>query len=729
MVDALLREISFDDYRGLLDSLFPAGTAFCITELDGTLVWSNETSGAAHAAAIVSRLAGGGDWSVAQPGQIRSDATLEVTTHAAALGAEGSKTCAVLVVVIPKGQTQLDGVSHATAVAAVANRICQELTLNAELDQMATELTERYEELNLVYHTEDHVTYFVEGQDALKQLLGNCCEYLNVAFAAIIMQDKGITLMSQSARAPLEEPLFVLERLKQAIYDRVLTHGEPIAINNLASAAAFELWQGVPYKVLACPIVDSQGRVGGVIAIANPGSAADFSNSDKNLLTVMARKTAKIVQVNYDQLTGLMSREGFEYFIDQALEDTRFRGNAHCLLYINIDQLHVVNDTISHAAGDAVIQALCAHLRARARDADLLARIGGDEIGLLLRNCSMPQGSVVADKLRGEIAELEIPWADHKLSMTVSIGVAPVTADCIDTASILTIAELTCHNAKEQGKNRIESYQPDDTRIVKRHEEMYLVGTIQEALRQERFVLFGQLIEPLSPGHSGWHLEVLLRMLGETGRPVLPVAFMSAAERYHLMPALDRWVLSRALSTLEDVGPAKQISLCTINLSGQSLGDAEFLDFTVARLATTSVPLNKICFEITETAAIANLETATRFMLALKRQGCRFALDDFGSGLSSFGYLRTLPVDYLKIDGAIVKEIAQDRVAESMVSAIHQIAEVMGIQTIAEFVENDAIKDKLRAIGVDFGQGYGIAKPKPLDELFTELRAPQRAAG
>ena len=729
MADQLLQELSLDDYQGLLDTVFPPGTSVCVTDVGGELLWSSSAQQAEDIAQIVRRLAGGGQWADAAPGQTTHDATADATNHAAALGVEGDQTSGVLLVIIPSSQTKLDRSAQRNAVAAVANRICQELTLNVELEQMAGELTERYEELNLVYHTEDHVTYFVEGQEALKRLLGNCCEYLNVAFAALVMQDKGVSTMAQNSREPLEEPDQCLERLKEGVYDKVVANAQPLAINNLEGPEASALWQGLPYKLLACPIVDSKGRVAGIIAIANPADALDFSNSDKNLLTVMARKAAKIVQVNFDQLTGLMSREGFEYFIDQSLEDARLRNSTHCLLYFNIDQLHVVNDTISHAAGDLVIQELSGHLRSRVRDADLLGRIGGDEMGLLLRNCSLKKAAVIADKLRDEIAQLEIPWNDRKLKLTVSVGVAPVKADSVDTAAILTAAELTCQSAKEHGKNRVELFQADDTRIAQRHEEMYLVGTIQDALREDRFTLFGQLIEPLAPGHGGWHLELLLRMLSEHGRPVLPVAFMSAAERYHLMPALDRWVLNRALDTLADDQLAEQISLCTINVSGQSFGDGDYLEFVIDKLSSTNIPLNKICFEITETAAIANLEKATRFMFALKREGCRFALDDFGSGLSSFGYLRTLPVDYLKIDGAIVKEIAVDEVAESMVAAIHQIADVMGLETIAEFVENDAIKDKLRDIGVDFGQGFGIAKPRPLDELLAELQAPQRAAG
>lgn len=729
MLKRLLRDVAYDDYRGLLDTLFPAGTAVHVIDLDGETVWTNDERGDGDTGAVLQRLAAGGNWASADLGAIKHDTSAAGQHYAAALGGQGDAVCAVLLVMVPAVEQGAERPSDDTgAVAAVANRISQELTLNAELDQMAAELTERYEELNLVYHTEDHVTFFVEGEDALKRLLQNCCEYLNVSFAALIMRDKDISLASENSRQPLNNPAFVLERLKQGLYDRVVADADPVAINDLTGDTAFALWQGVPYKVVACPVVDGKGRVGGIIAIANPGSATNFSNSDKNLLTVMARKAAKIVQVNYDQLTGLMSREGFEYYLDQALEEARVRGSTHCLLNINIDQLHVINDTISHAAGDKVIQDLSAHLRTRVRDADLLGRIGGDEMGLLLRHCSVEQGAAVAEKLRDDIGALEIPWTNRKLTVTVSVGVAPIDAESVDTVSVLTTAELTCKRAKEHGKNRVEIYQTGDETISQRHEEMYLVGTIQEALRENRFVLFGQLIEPLQPGRVGWHLELLLRMLSEEGRPVLPVAFMSAAERYHLMPALDRWVLGAALEALisNDGQLLDQISLCAINVSGQSFSDSDFLESTVSKLAATSVPLHKICFEITETAAIANLDNAARFMTALKRQGCKFALDDFGSGLSSFGYLRTLPVDYLKIDGAIVKEIANDEVAASMVTAIHQIADVMELETIAEFVENDAIKDKLRAIGVDFGQGFGIAKPKPLNELFAELSSRQR---
>ena len=414
------------------------------------------------------------------------------------------------------------------------------------------------------------------------------------------------------------------------------------------------------------------------------------------------------------------------HFVEKALQDTRFKETQHSVIHLNVDQIHVINDTISHDAGDAVINAIASHLRRKVRDSDLVARIGGNDMGILLQNCAVRQGSVVADKLREEIAELMVPWEDQFLNATASFGISPVEPSADNAAAVLTAAELACNAAKEAGKNRVQSYESGDTQLIRRQQEMESVGRIQTALRDNQFVLFGQLIEPLQQAGS-CHMEVLLRMLGDDQRPMSPAQFMSAAERYHLMPAIDRWVLAQTLDQLASQWDQLngQLSAISINLSGQSLGDPEFMGFVREQLNKASIPLEFLCFEITETAAIANLAKAEQFIAGMKRLGCKFSLDDFGSGLSSFGYLRALPVDYLKIDGAIVKEIANDEVATSMVAAIHQIATVMGLETIAEFVEDDAIKRKLTELGITYGQGFGIAKPGPLLEQITRLKAPK----
>jgi len=730
MTASLLSTLDFDIFRKLLAGCLPEGAAFAVVDDQGNPVHSegNVSKEIALQAVqvmnslIVKRDAGERRFECipAADDRVILVSGLVLPTKEAMIGA--------LVVVAPEPFPTRGG-ADLKMLEAIASSLCNDLALNSELDSMASELTERYEELNLVYHTEDQVNYFAEGQDALKQLVSNCCEYLDVGIAVLLMREKGVTLISQNPTQPISDVSFVVARIKEDIYSYVVENVEPLVINDVTAQEAYKAWHGLPYKVLACPVGDKQGGASGVLVIINDYRRSNFSNGDKNLLSVMARKAAKIVQVNYDSLTGLINREGFEYFVDKALQDTRFKETQHSVVHLNVDQLHVINDTISHEAGDAIIKGIADDLRSKIRDSDLIARIGGNDIGILLQNCAVGRGAIVADKLREDVAELMIPWQEQFLNATASLGVAPVEPSADNAAAVLAAAELACKAAKETGKNRVQAYDYGDTKLIQRHQEMEAVGLIQTAIRDDNFVLFGQLIEPLNvPG--GWHIEVLLRMLDAEGRPLSPDRFLGAAERYHLMPAIDRWVISHAL---ELAGAhwdrlQGQLTSISINLSGQSLGDPDFMNFVRQQLQQTSLPMDCLCFEITETAAIANLTKAEQFISALKAIGCSFSLDDFGSGLSSFGYLRALPVDYLKIDGSIVKEIATDEVATSMVAAIHQIATVMGLETIAEFVENDVIKDKLTGLGIHYGQGYGIGRPVPVVELFDKLALPAAAA-
>ena len=716
MTERLLANLDFEIFDRLLSGCLPSGSAFAITDAQGKPIDVRGNLDSARIADAVSVLETVAPPAAGSPrfecfpvgdGRVLLAATLMLPGNTEPLGA--------LIVAADEPFPARDG-ADLKMLEAIASSVCNDLALNDELDHMANELTERYEELNLVYHTEDQVNYFAEGQDALKQLVENCCEYLDVGLAALIMREKGVTLISQNATEPVGDASFLVERLKDDIYGVIADTVQPLVINDVTAQQAYQVWRGVPYKLLACPVEDQSGGASGLIAIVNHYNRSNFSNGDKNLLSVMARKAAKIVQVNYDGLTGLMNREGFEFFVDKALQDTRFKEIQHTVIHLNIDKLHVVNDTISHEAGDEVIRKVARHLRTKIRDSDLVARLGGNDIGVLLQNCPVSRGADVAEKLREEVADLMIPWEDRFLNATASFGISPVEPSAETTTAVLAAAELACQAAKEGGKNRVQAYDYGDTQLIRRQHEMESVGRIQTALRDDQFVLYGQLIEALQ-GQNGWHMEVLIRLLDDEGKPVPPAEFLGAAERYHLMPEIDRWVVEKTLSLLESAGSLHSdgpLTTVSINLSGQSLGDSDFIAHLVQVLGETKVPLQCLCFEVTETAAVANLAKAEQLIKTVKSMGCRFSLDDFGSGLSSFGYLRALPVDYLKIDGAIVKEIETDEVSTSMVAAIHQIAEVMQLRTIAEFVENDAIRQKLTDMGVHYGQGFGIDRPAPL---------------
>lgn len=424
-------------------------------------------------------------------------------------------------------------------------------------------------------------------------------------------------------------------------------------------------------------------------------------------------------QASHDALTGLFNRYEFERHLTDAIEHALDTGTPYTLLYFDLDQFKVVNDTCGHVAGDNLLKQLSSILQAQVQETSTLARLGGDEFGLLLQNQGADKAYQIADKLRQVIKKFRFVWEQKSFEIGASIGLVNIDAQTQGASEILSAADLACYSAKEQGRNRIHVYQPEDSDLTQRQSQMLWVSHITEALKENRFLLYNQAIVPVNPASSTEiHSEILIRLQQADGNIVAPGAFIPAAERYDLMPAIDRWVIDtlfRHIGTQRRTQPNAPHEMFSVNLSGTSIGDDDFLAFIRAQLQRYHVPPACICFEITETAAIANLDKANRLIKPLKAIGCRFSLDDFGSGLSSFTYLKNLPVDFLKIDGSFVKDMVDDPIDCAMVGAINQIGHVMKIQTIAEFVENEAILQKLRDIGVDYAQGYGIEKPKPLE--------------
>lgn len=430
------------------------------------------------------------------------------------------------------------------------------------------------------------------------------------------------------------------------------------------------------------------------------------------------RLTAQLThQATHDHLTGLINRGELERRLQALIDAAEDESIPHSLLYLDLDQFKVVNDTSGHVAGDELLRQLAEALKHHLRSSDTLARLGGDEFAVLLENCPSTQALQIAEKLREAVAEYAFYWDGKLFNVGVSVGHVYFAGKALSLARILSHADEACYMAKDLGRNRIHTYQPGDEELAKRHGEMEWVALIRMALKEGRFVLYGQDIFNLADPSAPPHVEMLLRMRDEAGQIVPPMSFIPAAEHFNLMPAIDRWVISAVcvqLGKLIAGDPAKKACCYAINLSGGSVTDAHLAEFIVDALRTNGVPGHCVCFEITETAAIGNLAHAVKLIQDLKAHGCKFSLDDFGSGMSSFAYLKRLPVDYLKIDGEFVRNIAEDPIDKAMVTAIHQIGRLMGLKTIAEFVENDRVLAVLREIGVDYGQGYGLAKPRPM---------------
>mgnify|MGYP003384287962 FL=1 len=429
-------------------------------------------------------------------------------------------------------------------------------------------------------------------------------------------------------------------------------------------------------------------------------------------------------QLNYqachDALTGLINRAEFERRAKRLLATLLTDKREHALCFMDLDQFKVVNDTCGHIAGDELLRQLSCALQGRVRQSDTLARLGGDEFAVLIENCTLEHAELVALALQETIQDFHFSWEEHTFRVSASIGLVAINETTADLSGLLSRADSACYMAKDLGRNRIHVYHPEDRELVQRQGEMKWVARIYLALAEERFCLYAQAIEALN-NSAGKHYEILLRLKGEKGEIIPPGAFLPAAERYNIITQLDRWVVEQCCQLLLS-HPVflEQTNFISINLSGQSLTDESFLDFVIAQLQQPGIDCRKICFEITETAAIANLTRAIKFISSLKSLGCKFALDDFGSGLSSFAYLKNLPVDYLKIDGMFVKGLVHDPIDHAMVKSINEIGQIMGMKTIAEFVENDEIKGMLREIGVNYVQGYGINKPQPFEHLLQQ---------
>ncbi len=434
------------------------------------------------------------------------------------------------------------------------------------------------------------------------------------------------------------------------------------------------------------------------------------------------RKAAKTLeyQANTDLLTGLANRANFENKL-QHIVNTKIDGQSHVICFMDLDRFKIVNDTCGHQAGDELLKQIGHLLKNKTRKVDLLARFGGDEFALLLQNCDSSTGIHIAKTLIDAIAEFRFVWDDNLFTIGLSIGIASFSQQrgC-NVKSVIKAADTACYRAKDMGRNTYYVYNPEDSAIAQRTSEMNWSNRILNALEQDRIVLFGQKIVPLPSCTEQYEyfIEVLMRY-NDRGKLVAPNAFIPAAERYHLMAEVDKYIINKVFANIQswpsDLLEKIKIS---INLSGQTIGDARTRDFILEKIKEYNIGPGIICFEITETSAIANLLEAAQFIKVLKAVGCTFALDDFGSGLSSFAYLQSLPIDYLKIDGSLVRQISNNTMQRHMVESIHKIGEMMGIGTVAEYVEDQAILDALNSMGVHYGQGYHLAKPQPINELI-----------
>ena len=503
-----------------------------------------------------------------------------------------------------------------------------------------------------------------------------------------------LRLRDEVTRNEIENPL--LRCLRE---DKVINFGEHSVLIN-------RLGQEIAIQDSAAPIRDREGKTVGAVVV--------FRDVTKE----RRLKRALSFQASHDALTGLINRREFDNRLQLALQSARDGEGSHALLYVDLDQFKVVNDTCGHSAGDRLLRDVTALLQQKVRSADVIARLGGDEFGILAQHCSIEQATRIAEAIRQAVRDYRFTWEQNAASIGASVGVVEITQDSESVAALLSAADIACYAAKDAGRNRVHVYDADE--VSGRHREMYWVSRVTRAVDENRLELEYQAIKPTSAAAAALppFYELLVRLRDDDGEVVMPAVFIPAAERYNIIGAIDRWVVERAVATLKEIIAAgREAPLLALNLSGNSICERSFLDLLLTLVEDPQIA-RSLCFEITETAVITSLSQALFFMQELRKRGCRFALDDFGSGLSSFHYLKTLPVDFLKIDGQLFGGLSSDPIDRSMVEAISKVAAALGIATIAQRVENAEALERLTQLGINFAQGHHLARPEPLAGLL-----------
>jgi len=593
----------------------------------------------------------------------------------------------------------------------------RELSTQGALLSLHDSLSARDKDVELLLKVTDAPG--VEGGDKvdeLKMLLQNAADHMGCALVALIVPDKNIAMMRAGQGRQVDGSL--LARTHRQLLQLVNTRRETAVINRVGAGG-----ETLPYRILCSPVKQPSGRISGVLALYRDSASAEFKERDARLVEMLARRASSSIESSYDSLSGLLTRPALEQRTRSAIEEGGAKRDWSAL-YIDCDQLHAINENFGMHVGDGVLSQLGELVRTRLPPGGLGSRISGDRFALAVPlRCQ--EAAEFADQLRLAAEQLGTLSPSARLHVSVTIGVAQLEHGGDALAHALAAAESACKAGKDRGRNRVEAYAEADASIIRRFTDITTASDVRDAIAENRMRLDAQLIQPIGGlgDHAVPHYELLLRMISHEGETIGPDRFLSAAQRYQMMPAIDRWVIDQAIAQLTPgAGWLKgRPVVFSINFSGQSLNDDAFQDFLFERLERCGIDPSVFCFELTESDAVANIARAEGLMRRLRKLGCGVALDDFGTGLSSLAYLRALPVTILKIDGSFVRDILRDPRAESMVQAIAQLSRTMSIATVAEYVETPEIQSRLVTLGVDYAQGFAVGRPRPLAELLEEL--------
>jgi diguanylate cyclase (GGDEF)-like protein len=713
-------DASFDPYGRLLRMLMPSLCGVVVHDGFSNLVWASDEWDLAEEPGLIKDAIANALTDAAEFSGISRTLDADRAVYSFAIRGEHIELLGVVSLIGRLSGTQTQPRPLQTVrqlVQPALECLRRELSLRSRLGSRERDLDVRERDLDLMLEISSQQSATCSDNDEFSLILKTGLDRMGCALAALWVPDKNIALSQTRSGQPMSPES--LNRAQHHLMAWMQLQQRTIVVNHISKVASDV---AAPYKILACPVRHSSERVMGVLALFNPPSAQDFDLHQTRIAEVLAKRATSIIQAQYDSSTGLMTRQAFERQAT-ALLGSANSGDTHIILYLDIDRLHVINETFGMHVGDDVIVNVAGCLAESLPAGALSARISGDRLAGLIPSSSMDAAAIVAEKIRAAASAI-MPRAGHgSFDVSVSLGVAPIGRSDNPLAHALATAEIACKAAKDRGRNRVEMFQDSDQSIIRRHTDIMVIGKLRDALGNDSFRLDAQPILPLRGNYGRPRFELLIRMLGDHGEIIPPGKFLSAAERYQLMPTVDRWVVSRACELLGEHGASlgEDSARFAINLSGQSLQDESFLAYVIDRIRTSKLPPGILCFELTETATIGNLAKAQAFMRSLQDLGCQFALDDFGTGVSSLAYLKDLSVDYLKIDGSFVRDAITNSRSESMIKAIAQLAKVMCMETIAEYVETDVLRARMADLGVDYGQGFAMGKAQHFEELLREL--------
>ncbi|MGI9235028.1 MAG: putative bifunctional diguanylate cyclase/phosphodiesterase [Woeseiaceae bacterium] len=709
---------------GLLQSLVPRAQAFCFYDGARQCVWSSTDSDDFEIDNFVAELperviAGLPD---------RDDVFKKILSSARTVLLlpvydDAREVAGVLISVFSKnvGQSSsFNPILLKTILEPAVELIGENLRIGTRLVQTKDRVQEVEKELQHVYEVDEKIHGASRSHSSLAQLVGQSGRYLGINYSVLLIPSKRIRISATHAN---------WKNVNRKVLDRYLVDVLMPKLEGQRQPRVFEIpaMQGAKneaeqgYQALLSPVSDKYGNLEGVFAQLGRVDKKDFTNSDRRFMSHIVRKVEYVIEQSFDSMTGLMNRSGFEAQLTESWKGLTSASDTHQLIYFDLDNLQLVNDTFSRKAGDDVIVRFARLLEEDLPHSAVLSRLTGDEFCILLTHADSEEALQFASDIREKRSALRYLQGDKSLQVTMSIGIAEFSHASGADGSALTTARMACESAKDHGRDRVEVFDEANQSIIRRYDDMQLVSEIQQALDGEGFELHAQPIVSLNGRSGNPRFEILLRMADSEGKSVSTDALLSAAERYHIMPHIDRWVVSSTVAALIDFKDVIDSSgaIFSINLSGQSLSDDDIFSFIEEELRHSDISPKSLCFEITESAAVSNLSKAQSVIDRLKAHGCTIALDDFGAGLSSFAYLKNFNVDTLKIDGGFIRDITENRISESMVAAITQVAEVMGLQTVAEYVESDLSRKLVTKLGVDFAQGHLIGKPIPVDEVLS----------